>query len=115
MNGEHIRAPAAAPSSRRRCCRSRATRYGDRLDIRAFEAAVALAQERATTLVQIAEQVEFLFVPDDELEIDADVVGRRSRSSTGVDDVLDAVIEHVERCEWTRRDRPAAGRSTRSG
>ena len=35
-----------------------------------FEAAVALAQERATTLVQIAEQMAFLFTPDDELEID---------------------------------------------
>ena len=69
MNGEHIRrmplaelVAAVLPFAR--------ARYGDRLDIPRFERAVELAQERATTLVQIAEQAAFLFVPDDELAID---------------------------------------------
>ena len=68
MNGEHIRrltipelTAAVLPFARER--------YGDRLDVRVFEAAVALAHDRATTLVQIADQAEFLFTPDAELEI----------------------------------------------
>ena len=71
MNGEHIRrmsiadlVAAVLPFARER--------YGEHLDVRVFERAVALAQERATTLVQIAEQAEFLFVSDDAFAIDAD-------------------------------------------
>src|SRR3954451_8703491 len=61
MNGEHIRAlpladlvSAVLPFAQ--------SRYRDRLEIPRFEAAVRLAQVRSTTLVQIAEQMEFLFV-----------------------------------------------------
>ena len=57
LNGEHIRTlplsdltAAVLPFAR--------DRYGARLDVRVFEAAVALAQERATTLVQIADQAD---------------------------------------------------------
>ncbi len=99
MNGEHIRrmsipdlVAAVLPFAR--------DRYGERLDVRVFERAVALAQERATTLVQIAEQAEFLFVSDDAFEIGADswkkVVTTESASA-----VLDAVVDFVERCEWS--------------
>ena len=82
-----------------------------------FEAAVALAQERSTTLVQIAEQAEFLFVPDDEFEIDPtsfEAIAKLDR----VDEVLDAAIAHIETCEWTHDGidlRPVArGRSSSS-
>ena len=64
-------------------------RYGERLDIRVFEKAVALAQERSTTLVQIADQAEFLFVPDDEFEIEPDAVEAIAKLDR-VDLVLDA-------------------------
>src|SRR4051794_33030136 len=60
MNGEHIRTlpladlvSAVLPFAQ--------SRYRDRLEIPRFEAAVRLAQVRSTTLVQIAEQMEFLF------------------------------------------------------
>ncbi len=99
MNGLHIRtlpvadlASAVLPFAR--------DRYGERLDVPRFEAAVALAQERATTLVQIADQMAFLFTADDALEIDAaswEKVTKFDRAA----DVLDAVIEHVEACEWS--------------
>jgi glutamyl-tRNA synthetase len=75
-------------------------RYGARIDVVVFEAAVALAQERATTLVQIADQAEFLFVPDDELVIDDDSWEKAVRIEKAAE-ILDAAIAHVESCEWT--------------
>ncbi len=89
MNGEHIRAlplaelvSAVLPFAR--------TRYADSLDIVRFEAAVGLAQQRATTLVQIADQMAFLFTSDDRLEIDP----QSWEKAAGVEraaEVLDAV------------------------
>ncbi len=98
MNGEHIRrltvedlAGEALPFAK--------ARYGDRLDIRVFEQAVALAQERSTTLVQIAEQAAFLFVPDDEFEI-APESWERLAGTERIGELLDAAIAHIETCEW---------------
>jgi len=99
MNGEHIRAlplpelvSAVLPFAR--------TRYGDRLDIRRFETAVCLAQVRATTLVQIAEQMAFLFTPDDELEIDPASWEKVTKVEAAAD-ILDAVTDFVAGCDWT--------------
>jgi len=106
MNGEHIRAlplallvSAVLPFAR--------TRYGDRLDIPRFERAVELAHERATTLVQIAEQMAFLFTPDDELEIDP-ASWEKLTTVERAAEVLDAVIALVETCEWTDEIDPRA-------
>ncbi|MDQ1468369.1 MAG: glutamyl-tRNA synthetase [Actinomycetota bacterium] len=99
LNGERIRmltlselTAAVLPFAR--------DRYGTRLDVRVFEAAVALAQERATTLVQIADQAEFLFTPDDELVIADDSWEKVTRMEK-VAEILDAAIAHLETCEWT--------------
>jgi glutamyl-tRNA synthetase len=99
LNGEHIRAlsrpdltAAVLPFARER--------YGARLDVRVFEAAVALGQERATTLVQIADQAAFLFTPDDELVIADDSWEKVQRNERAAD-ILDAAIAHLESCEWT--------------
>jgi glutamyl-tRNA synthetase len=99
MNGEHIRAlplselvSAVLPFAR--------TRYGDRLEIRRFEAAVRLAQVRATTLVQIAEQMAFLFTPDDALEIEA-ASWEKLTTVEAAADILDAAAEFVATCDWT--------------
>ncbi|MGH8978166.1 MAG: glutamate--tRNA ligase, partial [Acidimicrobiia bacterium] len=99
MNAEHIRrlpveelAGEALPFAKER--------YADRLDIRAFEKAVALAQERSTTLRQVADQSEFLFAPDDDFTPAADVI----ESIAAIDraeEVLEVAIAHVETCEWT--------------
>ena len=98
MNGEHIRkmtvedlAGEVLPYAK--------DRYGERLDIRVFEQAVGLAQERATTLVQIAEQAAFLFTPDDEFAIEPDS-WEKVASTERVGELLDAAIAHVETCEW---------------
>jgi glutamyl-tRNA synthetase len=101
MNGEHIRrlpinelVAAVLPFAR--------ARYGDRLDIRDFERAVELAQERATTLVQIAEQAAFLFVPDDELVYDEKSL-EKLLTTERANEVLDAVIAFLEKREWSDR------------
>jgi glutamyl-tRNA synthetase len=98
MNGEHIRrmplaelVAAVLPFAREI--------YGEQLDIRVFENAVALAQERATTLVQIAEQARFLFVSDDALAIDEDS-WKKVVATERANELLDAVIEFVEHCDW---------------
>jgi glutamyl-tRNA synthetase len=99
MNGEHIRAmplaelvSATLPFAR--------DRYGAQLVIPAFERAVELAQQRATTLVQIAEQAAFLFVSDDALPIDAES-WEKTLTTESAQILLDAVIGYVETCEWT--------------
>jgi glutamyl-tRNA synthetase len=99
LSGEHIRkmpladlVAAVLPFAR--------ARYGARLDVRVFEAAVALGQVRATTFVQIAEQAEFLFTPDDELVID-DGSWEKVQKVERAAEVLDVTIAHVESCEWT--------------
>src|SRR5438552_17616656 len=98
MNGEHIRATplpelvsAVLPFAR--------TQYGARLDIPRFEAAVRLAQLRATTLVQIADQMAFLFTPDDELEIDP-ASWEKLQKVEQAPEILDAVLAYVEPCAW---------------
>jgi glutamyl-tRNA synthetase len=101
MNGEHIRRMPLAELVSATLPFARAL-YGDRLDARDFERAVALAHERATTLVQIAEQAAFLFVPDDELAID-EKSWEKLLATERANDVLDAVISFVETCEWSDR------------
>ncbi len=106
MNGEHIRAlplpdlvSAVLPFAR--------DRYGDRLDIPRYEAAVALAQQRATTLVQIADQMAFLFTPDDELDLDP-ASWDKAKGVERAGEILDAVIAYVEQCEWSDAIDPRA-------
>jgi glutamyl-tRNA synthetase len=63
-------------------------------------AGAALGQERSATLVELAEHMEFLFVADDELEPDDE--GRRRLADTErLAELLDTVIDHLERCEWS--------------
>jgi glutamyl-tRNA synthetase len=99
MNGEHIRRMplAALVSATLPFARSR---YGAHIDVQRFERAVALAQERATTLVQIAEQAEFLFIPDDAFAIDENS-WKKVTTTESARDVLDAVLTFVEQSEWS--------------
>ncbi len=99
MNGEHIRAMPAAALASEVLPFARA-RYGEHLDVPRFEAAVKLAQVRATTLVQIAEQMAFLFTPDDELEIDA-ASWEKVTQVERAPEILDAAIDFVEHCSWS--------------
>jgi glutamyl-tRNA synthetase len=98
MNAEHIRRLTHAELQAAVLPFARA-RYGGRLDIPRFEKAVVLAQERATTLVQIADQMAFLFVSDDELEIEPASWEKIQRIEQAPA-VLDAVIAYLETCAW---------------
>jgi glutamyl-tRNA synthetase len=102
MNGEHIRRMALADLTAEVLPFAKA-RYGDRLDIRVFEAAVELAQERSTTLVQIAEQAAFLFTPDDELEIEPESWAKLV-ATPDVAALLDACLTRLDAVEWTKDD-----------
>jgi glutamyl-tRNA synthetase len=99
MNAEHIRrypvadlAAEVLPFARKR--------YGTRLDVRTFEAATALARERATTLVEIADQAGFLFVADDDWRLDEAAVVKLAATERAAA-LLDAMITHIDGCEWT--------------
>jgi glutamyl-tRNA synthetase len=98
MNGEHIRRTPLAGLVSATLPFAQA-RYREHLDVRVFERAVELAQNRATTLVEIAEQAAFLFVPDEEFVID-EKSWEKVLATERAKDVLDAVIAYVERCEW---------------
>jgi glutamyl-tRNA synthetase len=98
MNGQWMRRLPLEELARRAEPEARA-RYGDRLDPEVFAQAVAIGQERATTLVQLVEQMDFLFV-EGRLALDDDA-RERIESTERAPEVFDAAIGHLERCEWT--------------
>jgi glutamyl-tRNA synthetase len=75
-------------------------RFGADVDPAMVADAVAIAQERAVTLVQIVDQMAFLFVEEDAFEI-APESWEKVESTDRIVEILDAVIAHVESCEWT--------------
>jgi glutamyl-tRNA synthetase len=75
-------------------------RFGDAFDPEVGADAVALAQERAVTLVQIVDQMGFLFVDEGAFRIEPDSWAVTEKTDR-IAEVLDAVIAHVESCEWT--------------
>ncbi|HEX6380963.1 MAG TPA: glutamate--tRNA ligase [Acidimicrobiia bacterium] len=99
MNGEYIRALPTEEFVGQALPFGEA-RYGDRLDRVAFAGAMAIAQERATTLASAADSAWFLFVPEEDFAI-ADESLERLRSTERVGEILAAVADHLESCEWT--------------
>ena len=93
-------ARARRPGGARRC-RWRGRASATTSIPRSSPQAVALAQERAVTLVQIVDQMAFLFVDDDDSSRSRPSRGRRSSAPTASREILDAVIAHVETCDWT--------------
>ncbi|MBK5289022.1 MAG: glutamate--tRNA ligase, partial [Acidimicrobiia bacterium] len=72
--------------------------YGDELDESILVAGVAVGQERASTLVSLADQLGFLFAGDGFTF--ADEVWEKVTAVEQPAAVLDAVIGHVSACEW---------------
>ncbi|HKY78307.1 MAG TPA: glutamate--tRNA ligase [Acidimicrobiia bacterium] len=99
MNGEYIRALPVEELVARTLPFGE-SRYGDRLDRETFAGAVAIAQERATTLAGAADAAWFLFVPEEDFAI-ADESLERLRATDRVGEILTAVADHLEACEWT--------------
>jgi glutamyl-tRNA synthetase len=99
MNGEYIRALPTEEFVARALPFGEA-RYGGRLDRDVFAGAMAVAQERATTLASAADAAWFLFVPEEEFAIAPESL-ERLRASERVGEILAAVADHLESCEWT--------------
>ena len=79
-------------------------RFGDQVDPDVVAQAVAIAQERATTLVQIVDQMAFLFIGLDDGDDEFEIAPESWEKVVGTDrirEILDAVIAHVETCDWT--------------
>jgi glutamyl-tRNA synthetase len=99
MNGEYIRALPTEEFTAR-CLPFGEECYGERLDRDVFAGAMAIAQERATTLAGAAEAAWFLFVPEEEFAIVPESL-ERLRATERVGEILAAVADHLETCEWT--------------
>ena len=99
MNGEYIRA-LSVEEFVTRCLPFGEERYGERLDRDVFAGAMAIAQERATTLAGAADAAWFLFVPEDEFAIAPESL-EKLRATERVGEILGAVADHLETCEWT--------------
>jgi glutamyl-tRNA synthetase len=99
MNGEYIRA-LPLPQLVLRALPFARERFGEHLDADVFARAMALAQERATTLVEAAESTRFLFTPEEEFEIAPESLERLLKTERAAE-VLDAVAAHLETCDWT--------------
>jgi glutamyl-tRNA synthetase len=99
MDGEYIR---ALPTEEfvARCLPFGEARYGDRLDRDVFAGAMAIAQERANTLAGAADAAWFLFVPEEEFAVVPES-RERLRATERVGEILAAVADHLETCDWT--------------
>jgi glutamyl-tRNA synthetase len=74
-------------------------RFGADVDRQVVAEATGIAQERAVTLVQIVDQMAFLFVDEDDFAI-SDEAWAMVEGTDRIAEVLDRVIAHVETCEW---------------
>lgn len=76
-----------------------AERFGDALPEDSLRALAAVGQERATTLVALADQMAFA-VPGP-FAVDAEVWDAALAKVERAGEVLDAVADHVAGCDWT--------------
>jgi glutamyl-tRNA synthetase len=74
-------------------------RFGAGIDSAEVAEATRIAQERAVTLVQIIEQMAFLFT-DERVFVISPEYWSIVEATDRIGEVLDAVIAHVETCEW---------------
>ncbi len=99
MNGEHLRAlPLDELEARARPFA--VERFGASLDDGTFRGALRIGQERAVTLVALVGQMDFLFVDDADFAIEPDSWDRLVATDQ-VGAILDAVLAHLETCDWT--------------
>jgi glutamyl-tRNA synthetase len=99
MNGEHLRAlPLDELETRARPFA--VERFGSAVDVETFRGALRIGQERAVTLVALVGQMDFLFVDDADFAIEPESWDRLVATHQ-VGAILDAVLAHLEACDWT--------------
>jgi glutamyl-tRNA synthetase len=99
MNGEWIRR-LDLDELERRALPAAEARFGDGLDREVFRGALRIGQERAVTLDGLVEQMDFLFVDEDDFTVDPASWERLAKAERETE-ILDAVIDHVEKSDWT--------------
>jgi len=99
LNGEWIRRLALDDLVQRVEPMAR-ERFGDDIDREVIAQATGIAQERAVTLVQIVDQMAFLFASEDDFALGAEA-WEKLEGTDRIAEVLDAVIAHIEDCPWT--------------
>jgi glutamyl-tRNA synthetase len=73
--------------------------FGDRYDAGVVAQAVAIAQERAVTLVTLVDSMRFLFVSEEDFTVEP-ASWAKVEATEGAPALLDAVIAHLEGCAW---------------
>jgi glutamyl-tRNA synthetase len=99
LNGEWIRRIELTDLVQRVAPLAR-VRFGVDVDLDVVASAVEIAQPRAVTLVQIVDQMGFLFTAESDFAIESES-WEKLAGTDRVDEILDAVIAHVDTCEWT--------------
>jgi len=99
MNGEYVRAMDLADIAVIAKPLALA-RYGNDFDEDLFVGALPLGHERATTIGSLVDQMDFLFLPDDKFGIAEDSWAKLVGTDRVVE-IFDAVIAHLEVCDWT--------------
>jgi glutamyl-tRNA synthetase len=99
VNGEWIRR-LSLPELEARTRPLAEPRFGTALDDATFREALRIGQERAVTLGSLLDQMDFLFVDESSFAI-APEAWEKLAATERAADVLDAVIAHVEGCEWS--------------
>ena len=100
LNGEYIRA-LSLDDLTDRIIEIAAPRWPDRVDAAMAHEVARIGQERATTIAGLVDQAEFLFVTEDQFEVDAEDWKDAAAKTERAADVLDAVIAHLEACDWS--------------
>jgi glutamyl-tRNA synthetase len=100
LDGEFIRA-LPLDELARLVFEAAAARWGDRVDTDLAREVARIGQERATTITALVDQSGFLFVPDDTFAVDPDEWEKAVAKTERPADVLDAVIPHLQTCEWS--------------
>jgi glutamyl-tRNA synthetase len=100
LNGEYIRA-LPLDELAERVHEEAVRRSGDRVDAATAREVARIGQERAVTITALVEQGDFLFLPDAEFTVDPEEWERAVAKTERPADVLDAVITHLQTCEWS--------------
>jgi len=99
MNGEWIRR-FTLPELEARALALAEVRYGERLDLDLFREGLRIGQERAVTVGSLLDQMDFLFVAEDDFAI-APEAWEKVVATERIADALDLVAAHLEVCEWS--------------
>ena len=99
MNGEWIRR-CTLPELEARAMPLATARFGAQLVPEVFREGLRIGQERAVTLGSLLDQMDFLFVAEEDFAIVPEV-WEKVVATDRVDEVLDLVAAHLEDCDWS--------------